>query len=179
MFKNKQAVNQQQDNNLNVQTVQIGKLVASFLVPDYNEGQKLSVIDEGVLKYLKSLLPKASVNDILDTFVAQIEAARLSDYNSEERLQHAVDAAKDFVAFHTSVNLLKQYFDPKTTVVREEPFNAEPRELTITEMIAKFNEMTEEWDRYKAKVESHPDYPKSQPQVIKSPQVVASQARPE
>jgi hypothetical protein len=62
MFKDKtQAVSQQ----LSVLTAQIGNNVASYLVPNYNDGQKLAIIDEGVLKYLKDLLPKANPGKLL------------------------------------------------------------------------------------------------------------------
>lgn len=137
----KQAVNQQQDNNLNVQTVQIGKHVASFLVPDYNDGQKLSVIDDGVLKHLKNLLPKASSYDIVKNFRDEINTLLHGEMpGTENLLEDAVKLAKDFVAFHTSINLIKQYFDPKVTVIREEPFNVEPpkpkeiNDMTVDEL---------------------------------------------
>lgn len=147
-----QAVNQQKDNNLNVQTVLIGKLTASFLVPDYNDGQVLAVIDEGVLKYLKSLLDYASADEIIDGFVHGLEVARLWKGSNKEKLALAVKCCKDFVAFHEGVNLMDKYFNPITVVTREEPFNVEKPTPTVEEM---FMEWAKMGDDLKAKVGKH------------------------
>ena len=142
MNKTKEAVNQQeQDNNLSVQAVKIGKNIAAFLIPDYNEGQKLVVIDEGVLKYLKSLLPTASTFDIINNFISSMKDILDDPYT----LEAAVAEAKHFVAFHESVNLMKRYFDPKVKVTMETPFNVEKPEPTIDEKIA-------EWEKLEADI---------------------------
>lgn len=132
-----EAVNQQQDNSLSVQTVQIGKHIASFLVPDYNEGQKLSVIDDGVLKYMKDLLPRADGREIVKDLIGNLSQLLDKKTIGHVIVKDAVSECKDFVAFHTSINLLKEYFDPKVTVVRQSPFNVEPPKPK------KFSEMTE------------------------------------
>ena len=152
---NKEAVNQQ----LQVLTAQIGKHVASYLVPNYNDGQKLAIVDEGVLKYLKSLLPYASAEKIVSTFIYELQNLLNLDLASEKLLIRAVTEAKEFVAFQESINLMKRYFDPTVTVIRDEPFNAEPRELTITEMIAERNIMAEALAKYDDAINKHPDYP--------------------
>lgn len=131
---------EQTNNNkeMTVQTVQIGKQQASFLVPDYNDGQKLAVIDEGVLKYLRRLLPKASIADIIQDFINEQTMAQR--HNS---LDDSVKSAKEYIAFQTSINLLKKYFDPNAKVIMQEPFNV-TRELTITEKSLRLNELREE-----------------------------------
>lgn len=137
----KQAVSQQQDNTLSVESVLIGKHVASFLIPDYNEGQKLAVIDEGVLKYLKNLLPKANPWEIINNFINRL----LVIASSPCTLEAAVAEAKDFVAFHESVNLMKKYFDPNMVVIMEKPFNIAEPEPSIDSLV-------HEWSIMEAKI---------------------------
>lgn len=148
-------------NKMTVKTAQLDNQIAAFLVPDYNDGQKLAIVDEGVLEYLKSLLSTARTRDIIMAFRMKLEKA-----GEENDLKMAVEMAQQFVAFHKSVNLLDDYFDVSISKHIEEPFNV-TRELTITEMIDKLNQMTEELAKYKTEVENHPDYPK--PEVVKSP----------
>lgn len=133
----KQAVSQQKDNSLSVQTVIIGKKQASFLVPDLSDDQKLAVIDEEVLEFLKSLLPTANDYEIINNFITKMERIR----NTPCTLEAAVAAAKHFVTFHESVNLMEKYFDPKVTVVMEEPFNVVKPEKTIDEKIAELEKL--------------------------------------
>jgi hypothetical protein len=111
--------------------VKIGKQIAAFLIPDYNADQKLAVVDEGVLKYLKSLLPKANAWEIIDGFIKRMEAIA----NKPCTLEAAVAEAKDFVTFHETVNLMKRYFDPSVKVTMEDPFNVEKPAPTIDEKI--------------------------------------------
>ena len=189
MSTNKQAVNSKQDNTLNVQTVLVGKHTASFLVPDYNEGQKLSVIDEGVLKYLKALLPKANTYEIIDNFIERMQDIRKSPCT----LEAAVAEAKDFVAFHESVNLMERYFDPKVDVKYDEPFNVEKPEPTAKEL---FEEWVKMGDVLKSAVgqhgegyetlkqfedfmmNSHTGVTASEEHVTKTAEVVAAHQRP-
>ena len=171
----KEAVNQQQANNLNIQTVQIGKFLASFLVPDYNEGQKLSVIDDGVLKYLRALLPIASCRIIVKSLKENITNL-LEDYHDDDTLlAYAVDECKNFVAFHTSINLLKQYFDPKVTVIREEPFNVEPpkpkeiNDMTVDELNELKSQLFNQIGELKTNLENiDKALAKFEPQVVKN-----------
>lgn len=150
MTTTKQRTNAQTTENqsLTVKSVMVNaKQSAVFLVPDMTEGQKLAVVDEGVLKYLKSLLPKANgqeiVSELTDRLRSLVNSYKLTPH---EMLESAVKECQDFVAFHTTVNLLKTYFDPKTTVEVEKPFNVEeePRELTITELALKRNDLSQE-----------------------------------
>lgn len=165
MKQTKEAVNQQ----LTIDTAQVGAFVAAFLVPNYNDGQQLAIVDEGVLKYLKSLLPKANVNEIVEELINRIKEHRYSA-NSTEHLKNVVNECQDFVAFHTSINLMKKYFDPNVKVERAEPFNATPREMTITEMIEHYNVMSEELAKLDVKIKAHPDYPTKQSvEVVESP----------
>lgn len=137
MAQTKQAVKQQQDNTLNVQTVLINKKQSSFLVPDFTENQKLAVVDEGVLKYLKELLPKANAYEIINNFIERMEKIR----NYPCTLKVAVQEAKDFVAFHETVNLMDKYFNPNVTVTLDEPFNVEKPAPTIDELILEWSKL--------------------------------------
>lgn len=150
MEKTKQAVDQQE---VTVKTVQLqGKESSSFLVPDLQEGQILAVVDEGVLEFLTSLLPKANVWDIITKFVRRMDEIK----NDPCTLDAAVDEAKRFVTFHTSVNLLRRYFDPKTLIYKEKPFNV-VEELTITEKSLKINEMKEQIMKWELEIDKYND----------------------
>jgi len=138
------------ENKMTVETAQLDNQVASFLVGDYNEGQKLAIVDEGVLKYLTSLLPKASTYDIIRRLKDNL------DLNSS--LEKAVKEAREFVAFHETVNLLRVYFNPKAEIAFNEPFNV-VRELTITEKSLRLNELREEGMRLEKEID---DYNKKQ-----------------
>lgn len=151
-----------QDNSLTVKTVGLNpKQSAAFLVPDYMEGQQLAVVDEGVLKYLKSLLPKANAYEIIDEFIKRMEIVR----NHPCTLGAAVKEAKDFVAFHETVNLLNVYFNPQTKVIREKPFNIE-MELTLDELVDKKNQAIQMVADLEALIQSHPDWMKPKQEVV-------------
>lgn len=151
--------------NMTVKTVQVGKQVASFLVPDYNEGQKLAIVDEGVLKYLRALLPKSSAYDIIQKFIDNLNVAKV-----DQSLDDAVNEAKDFVAFQKSINLLREYFDPKVKVEMEAPFNV-VRELTITEKSMKLNDLMEEVRKLQAEIDEYNEAEKKREAmpIFKSP----------
>jgi hypothetical protein len=154
-----QAVSQQ----LSVLTAQIGTNVASYLVPDYNEGQKLAIIDEGLLKYLKDLLPTSSPYEIINNFISRMKDIR----NTPCTLEAAVKECKDFVAFHEGINLMKRYFDPKTVVTREEPFNLPARELTISEKVDQRNALVEQLAKLDAEInEWNMAQLKSEPEIV-------------
>ena len=148
----KEAVNQQQ--SMVVETAQLADQIATFLVPNYNDGQKLAIVDEGVLKYLKNLLPKADAFTIISEFIGELNDAKRLEIG---KLDAAVKCAKDFVAFHETINLMKRYFQPGITIAYKEPFNAAPRPLTITEMCEKYNRMTEELALLDAEIKAHAD----------------------
>jgi hypothetical protein len=65
---------------------------------------------------------------------------------------------KDFVAFHEGVNLMKRYFDPKTKVTYEEPFNKEAKPLTLKEMIEQSHLLVLEMKKMHDTISQHPDW---------------------
>lgn len=114
------------DNSLSVKTVGINsKQSAPFLVPELNEGQKLAVVDEGVLKYLTDLLPTASFEEIKHEFIEKIR--------DTYTLKKMLVAIRETLVFHETCNVLERYFDPKTTVTLEAPFNVPKPEPTLLE----------------------------------------------
>ena len=162
-----EAVNQQQ---LSVMTALVGKEIASYLVPNYNEGQKLAIIDEGVLKYLKELLPKATAETIIRQLYDELYDIRFSDKG--DKLELAVKSCKDFIAFHESINLLKKYFDPTMKIEYEEPFNQPVRELTISEMVEQYNTMAGMLAQLDAQIKAHPEYKGEAQPVVEVVEVV-------
>lgn len=165
--RTKEAVAQQ----LSVMTALIGTQTASYLVPNYNDGQKLAIVDEGVLKFLKSLLPKASTSEIIRDLIDRLEHIK---YNGD--LQLAVNECKDFVAFHETVNLMKRYFDPNTKVEYEEPFNQEPKPLTFVELLREREKLEEMAKALDKEIAEHPDRP--QP-IVQEKVVVVDKRRAE
>lgn len=164
MTTTKQRTNAQTTENqsLTVKSVMVNaKQSAVFLVPDMTEGQKLAVVDEGVLKFLKSLLPSASSYDIVSNLINRLDDVR----RGKDMLENAVKECQDFVAFHTTVNLLKTYFDPKTTVEVEKPFNQTPEPPTLEEMIKERDEMSSYLDGLEKAIIDHPNYGMPEPKV--------------
>lgn len=135
MENKQQAVSQQE---VTVKTVQLqGKESSAFLVPDLQEGQVLAVVDEEVLRFLTELLPTASTREIIDAFIEKLRVIKARNDGMGD-LKEAVAVAKHFVSFHTTVNLLDRYFDPKSTVVKEKPFNVA---MTLDELVDKWQEL--------------------------------------
>lgn len=160
MAQTKQAVKQQQtDNTLTVKTVMVNeKLSASFLVPDYNEGQILAVVDENVLNILRKLLPSADIAEIMHQFHEQTEKV----YS----LDQWVALLRKELAFHQTVNLMRQYFDPKVVVTKEHPFNIEPKPLTFEEMKLRYESMITEMDMLQTMIKEHADNPANVAEVV-------------
>ena len=145
-----------QTNEMTVQTAQLNDQVAAFLVPNYNDGQKLAIVDEGVLKYLRALLPKASSSDIILKFIDRLrDAMRNPDVDT---LEQSVKEAKDYVAFHESINLLKRYFDPNAKITYDEPFNIASKPLTVNEMMEKGHKLADELNALTQQITNHPDW---------------------
>lgn len=106
MTTQKEAVNQQQDNGLNVQTIKINdKQSAALLVPEFQEDQKLAIVDEEVLNYLVNLLPEADTSEIVNKLITKLQRNGMRD------LKVAVKISYDFVVFHKTVNLMERYFE--------------------------------------------------------------------
>lgn len=154
----KTQANTKQDSSLSVKTAQVGNQIAAFLVPDYMDGQKLAIVDEGVLKFLKSLLPKADFFTIKDQFIEELRDL----HNLEDLVKHT----KSFVAFHETVNLLRKYFDPNIKVTTEKPFNKEPEPLTLDEMFLKRELLEKEAKELDEMINAHPDYKSNYPQAV-------------
>lgn len=157
----KEAVNQPTPTELSVLTAIIGKDTASFLVPDYNEGRQLSIVDDSVLKYLTGLLPKADVRTIINNLRDVLYDIANKNVN-EDRLAQAVHECKDFVAFHESVNLIKRYFDPSVTVTREKPFNITPEEMSLEDLLADRNKWVEGLKQLDQLIFDHPEHKKEE-----------------
>ena len=70
------------------------------LTPDFN--RPLALVDLTVLNKLTELLPKADFGNIRHSFRTEIMRT--------ENLEQLVQAAEDFIAFHKSVNLIREVF---------------------------------------------------------------------
>jgi len=157
----KEAVNQPNPTQLSILTALVGKETASFLVPDYNEGRQLSIVDDSVLKYLTELLPKADVRTIINNLRDMLYDIANKNVN-EDRLAQAVAACGEFVAFHESVNLIKRYFDASVTVTREKPFNLKPDDLTYEELLEMRNKAVDSLHALDQTIFDHPNHMKDE-----------------
>jgi hypothetical protein len=68
------------------------------LTPDYN--RPLALVDLAVLDKLTAMLPKESFSNIRHNFREQIM--------NTSNLEQLVQASEDFIAFHRSVNLIRE-----------------------------------------------------------------------
>lgn len=87
----------------NVPVVQLpdGRKAENFAA-DLNADQPLALIPQGVLSFLVSLLPQADIAKIMHTFHEKTERV--------ETIEQWVQLLRDELEFHTSVNLLQEYF---------------------------------------------------------------------
>lgn len=76
-----------------------------------NHDRPLAIVDLKVLKALSEYLPKGDVSEIIEAHVVNLRA---SNFN----LANAIEISKEFVAFHETVNLIKQVEIPED---RDEP----------------------------------------------------------
>lgn len=157
-----------QKETVNVKTVALNdKQSASFLVPDLMEGQQLAVVDENVLQFLTSLLPEANYWDITARFTSKCK--------EQSDLKSLVACAKNFVAFHETVNLLDRFFDPNAEVTRD----VVEKEKSIEELMVEAGYEEEEpgngvwkkrWDDSFVKMMVDKGYYKSGDDWIKCPE---------
>ena len=80
------------------------------LTPDYN--RPLALVDITVLNKLTKLLPKGDFGSIRHNFREQI----MNTSNLEELVQ----ASEDFIAFHRTVNLIREIVAGDVNQVKEE-----------------------------------------------------------
>ena len=80
------------------------------LTPDYN--RPLALVDLTVLNKLTQLLPKGDFSSIRHNFREQI----MNTNNLEELVQ----ASEDFIAFHRSVNLIREVLSMDVNQIQEE-----------------------------------------------------------
>lgn len=158
--KQKEAVNQPESKQFSIMTAQVGKQIANYLVPNYNEGQTLAIVDEEVLKYLTELLPTATTYHITSTLIDKLKDAR---NNSDNILEDIVGICKNFVAFHETVNLLRKYFDPNVKVEREQPFNVTPDAMSLDDLLQYRNVTIDELKDIDNRIFSHKDYKAPEP----------------
>lgn len=84
---------------------------ATLLAPSINKDQKLCIIDETVLKYLSSLVPEGTMDEILDRFRQKMEN---------------IENTKGWVAlltlelnFHAGVNMIGVYYKEEEDRIAE------------------------------------------------------------
>lgn len=80
------------------------------VTPDYN--RPLALVDLSVLNMLTQLLPKSDFSNIRHNFRSEI----MNTSNLEELVQ----AAEDFIAFHRSVNLIREICQQDVNQVKED-----------------------------------------------------------
>ena len=69
------------------------------LTPDHERA--LALVDLKVLNKLANLLPKANTYEIVQEFASDIQSC-------DGQLKVAIETAEEFVAFHKSVNLIRE-----------------------------------------------------------------------
>jgi hypothetical protein len=79
------------------------------VTPDYN--RPLALVDLNVLNKLTELLPKADFGNIRHNFREQIM--------NTNNLEQLVQAAEDFIAFHRSVNLIREVVQEDVNQIKE------------------------------------------------------------
>ena len=80
------------------------------LTPDYN--RPLALVDITVLNKLTQLLPKGDFNSIRHNFREQIM--------NTSNLEQLVQASEDFIAFHRTVNLIREIVSGDVNQIQEE-----------------------------------------------------------
>jgi hypothetical protein len=80
------------------------------VTPDHN--RPLALVDLSVLNMLTQLLPKSDFSNIRHNFRSEI----MNTSNLEELVQ----AAEDFIAFHRSVNLIREICQQDVNQVKED-----------------------------------------------------------
>ena len=80
------------------------------LTPDYN--RPLALVDLTVLNKLTELLPKSDFSSIRHNFREQIM--------NTSNLEQLVQASEDFIAFHRTVNLIREITAQDVNQIQEE-----------------------------------------------------------
>jgi hypothetical protein len=80
------------------------------LTPDYN--RSLALVDITVLYKLTQLLPKGDFNSIRHNFREQIM--------NTNNLEQLVQTSEDFIAFHRTVNLIREIVSGDVNQIQEE-----------------------------------------------------------
>jgi len=80
------------------------------LTPDYN--RPLALVDLTVLNKLTALLPKESFSNIRHNFREQIM--------NTNNLEQLVQASEEFIAFHRSVNLIREVLNMNVNQIQED-----------------------------------------------------------
>ena len=80
------------------------------LTPDYN--RPLALVDITVLNKLTQLLPKGDFNSIRHNFREQIM--------NTNNLEQLVQTSEDFIAFHRTVNLIREIVSGDVNQIQEE-----------------------------------------------------------
>ena len=80
------------------------------LTPDYN--RPLALVDITVLNKLTELLPKGDFSSIRHNFREQIM--------NTSNLEQLVQASEDFIAFHRTVNLIREIVSGDVNQIQEE-----------------------------------------------------------
>lgn len=75
-----------------------------------NHDRPLAIVDLKVLKALSEYLPKGDISEIIEAHVANLRGSG--------NLTNAIEVSKEFVAFHETVNLIKEVEIPED---RDEP----------------------------------------------------------
>jgi len=80
------------------------------LTPDYN--RPLALVDLKVLDKLTAMLPKESFSNIRHNFREQIM--------NTNNLEQLVQASEEFIAFHRSVNLIREVLNMNVNQIQED-----------------------------------------------------------
>lgn len=82
---------------------------APILVANLNEGIKMVIISENVLKYLTKLLPEANMWDICAVHITNVKAM------NPPTMEKFTKLLRDELEFHESINLVKEYVAEQKT----------------------------------------------------------------
>lgn len=92
----------QKSTSKEIVTVKVDGIDTPVLVANMNEGQRLALVDQGVLEHLISLLPKISLADMKQKFIQRVvETSGVEEFT---------ELLYDELAFRVSVDIIRNFY---------------------------------------------------------------------